>query len=572
MNTTLRHLLASAACAVLGFAALHAQTDVHSDNAAGCGFAVFNDGGEARALANTAQQNPALYQRMIERAKQGPNRSMLRVADDIVNTFVIRNRQTDQYDEVTATLVYQGSRARIWVDNKDKANISQTTINSLARGLDSLTPTKSRDAQLSIILNDEAVFGRPAPNRFDLSNPDVEDFLLTDIKDNLIGAFVAGFFSPWDQTDNPGSNRMNILYIDSHEGLQGGVPSILNTMAHEYQHLIHYNTNSQSEIVFNEGCSEVASILNGYQNRSNNGFLSNTNWPMFGWNSNDGTKVLVDYERAMTLMHYFTEQCGERFLTAFNETKTTGMDRVAGALKAIGDNRDWRDLFSSWVAANYMGNFNQPYGYKDRLSNSVPNAFASFTNTSFPDTGSVSLQQYGSAYAVYTKPGPVRVTFHANQPMRVMAMLYRGGKWVECWQLESNTEYVIGSYATYDKVVFGFANLSFNGQTVRWDINGVALGVDNESHAANGLSLAEIRPNPATGPVTLRFTTPVAGDATVQLFDTRGTLVRTIASGEHFDAGDHELSINTSDIPSGAYLVRLIQNGRGVSRSLMVVR
>src|SRR5205823_11173394 len=124
---------------------------------------------------------------------------------------------------------------------------------------------------------------------------------------------LAGYFYPYDQQDVAGSNRMNLLYIDDNEGLNGQtnqiptagsqnatISSLLNTLAHEYQHLIHYGRRSGSEIVYNEGCSEEASILNGYQNRANTLYYKNTNVSMFSWPSPDETNgdvILGAYER-----------------------------------------------------------------------------------------------------------------------------------------------------------------------------------------------------------------------------------------------------------------------------------
>lgn len=572
----------------LGLPAVTAQTsnqqDEHVPPIGGalrgvCGTELFNDGKEAEALAATARTNPALYQRIMDREKHPDRYSPKRVADDIFNVFLVRNRKTGAYDEITAALVYLGKRARIWVDTTDRKRIKTATVAALAKGLDSVTVAASRNPAKSIIENDEEVFGKAPANNFDPDSPEVTDFLLTDIKDQLTGAFVAGFFSPWDQTTNPGSNKMNLLYIDSREGLgtqnSSAIYEVLNTMAHEFQHLIHYNTNNASNVVFNEGCSEVASILNGYQNRQNTGYLLNTNVPMFKWNYDDGTLILRDYERAMTFVHYMHEQCGEQFITALTHTKTDNMDRVADALRQIGDSRKWEDLFCSWVAANYAGNFTQPYGYRDRLSTATPTSHGTF-NAPFEPTGSIIVQQHAAAYLVYNNPGAVKVKFNASQPMKVMAMLYSsvGGstKLVEIWQLDNNMEYTIGTYAKYNKIVFGVANLAFNAQTVKWDISSVTLGADEENSVSGGLSISAVTPNPTNGPAAIRFTVPVSGTVSAALYDMRGALVRTIAEGESFTAGEHELNVATDGLAAGTYIVRLVQGPRMANRSLVVLR
>jgi hypothetical protein len=549
--------------------------DSHVDAAASgivCGTLLFNDGGERQALANTERNNPALYHRILERSKVASSRAMQSSNDGVILTFLMRNRVTGQFDEVQAKLVYEGVRARIWVDVVDTTRIKATTINQLAKGLDSTT-TKGRNTQNSIIENDEEVFGAAPVNTFD--NARSCDFLLTDIKDNLNGGFVAGFFSPYDQTDAPGSNKMNLLYIDSKEGIQSGISNVLGTLAHEYQHLIHYSTNNQSEVMFNEGCSEVASILNGYVDRANTGFLKNTNVALFGWDYDEAAKILADYERALTFVHYLYEQYGETFLTTLNKTKSRGMDRVADALKAMDIKDNWKDILSAWVAANYLRTFSDPYGYTLRLSNSVPtlNLNASTAGT-FADTGSANLMQYASIYNSYTKPGPFKATFHSSLPMRVMAMLYKGTTPVEVWQLEKDSVYQIGGNGnTYDKVVFAVVNLHNNAQTVRWNFEKLAAGVAEEHAAASGgLAVSSIVPNPAQGPVKVTFTTAQNSATTVQIFDARGALVRTLVDGERYEAGQHELAITTEGLSTGAYMVRVSQGASNASHVLIVTR
>ncbi|MEP7219757.1 MAG: hypothetical protein ABI876_12625, partial [Bacteroidota bacterium] len=271
--------------------------------------------------------------------------------------FFVRDRNTNQYATVNATLMYDGRYAQIWVDNVDTVRVKKATIATLGKALDSSTAASSRNPSQGIIQNDIDVFGN---YRDQFSQDGKIWFLMTDIKDGFSGgAFVAGFFSPWDQTSQPGSNQLNMLYIDSHEGLGSQSPSnlrdLMNTLAHEFQHLIHYYTNNQSEVFFNEGCSETASIINGYANRDNSGYLANTNVSLFRWTYEDatGNLILADYARAMNFVYYLYDQYGEGFLHAFNQTRSTGMKRIDDALNVIGVPPSWQEILKGFAVANY---------------------------------------------------------------------------------------------------------------------------------------------------------------------------------------------------------------------------
>ncbi len=78
----------------------------------------------------------------------------------------------------------------------------------------------------------------------------------------------------------------------------------------------------------------------------------------------------------------------------------------------------------------------------------------------------------------------------------------------------------------------------------------------------NGRVALAVGRNPARGSGLVEFNLPVGGHATLQVYDTRGRLVQTIAEGR-YDSGRHTATWNGRDaaggkVSSGMYLVRLI--------------
>ncbi|MBS1914209.1 MAG: T9SS type A sorting domain-containing protein [Bacteroidetes bacterium] len=542
---------------------------------------VFNDGREQEALANTARNNPELYRRMVERSKHDNRAVLLSTSlDDVIVPFVIRNRVTDQYDEIEAKLVFQGRRARLWIDLRDTLRVKKTTLAALAKGLDSATTTLSRNPNKGIIDNDEEVFGLPPVNRFDPSTPDVEDFLLTDIQDNFSGGSVLGFFSPWDQTDNNGSNKMNILYIDSKEGLANqtanDIASVVSTLAHEYQHLIHYRWNPQSETFPNEGCSEAASTICGYHDRQNADYLGNTNLPLFRWSS--GTPYIdleIDYQRGMTFLRYLYEQLGEGFMMKLVQTKTTALDRFNDAMQASGNSGTMNDMLKGFAVANFVlrGYSDPRYVYKLQLSNSVAKLTNSYTGT-FPATGQVAVQQYASAYNLYSFSAPqgLKIKFEGSQAFTVMALLYRNNTLAEIRELNPNEDNVLGETVGCNKMAFAIVNLAFNGQTIKWTVESVTSGVDNPAALDNAVAIANVTPNPATGPVAINYRTDGTEPVYMQVYTVAGQLVRTLLDGTRMESGPHVATFDPAGLPSNAYIVRLRQGSRASSHAVVIDR
>ncbi|MBS1913484.1 MAG: T9SS type A sorting domain-containing protein [Bacteroidetes bacterium] len=560
----------SAVPAGSGFAALH-----------GCGTFLFNDSAlEARAAANTAARNPGLYRAMLERSRsKGPGRTVLGGNDEF-NQFFVLNRVSEQFDQIAAKLIYKGRRARIWIDLQDTLRVKTSTIAALARGLDSATAAGSRDPGKGVIENDEDVFGLPPANRFDAATPNVEDFLLTDIQDGLTGGNVLGYFSPYDQTDNPGSNQMNILYIDSREGIgnqnAGAIASLVSTLAHEYQHLIHFRYNPNSETFFNEGCSEAASTICGYNDRDNTLYLTASNIPLLRWsNDSDFNSLEVDYERAMTFIRYNYEQFGETFLKKFVATQSTGMNRIAAALTQIGSTVTWQNMLKGFMVANYVRkSFSDPqYTYRLALSSTFAHVTNSYNGT-FPATGQVTLQQYAPAYNYYnfTKQQGMTIRFNGTQPFKAMALLYRNGALLEIRELMPNQPNTIEANPGYSRMVFVICNLYPSSQTVNWNVESIASGVEDAADAANTLAIAGVSPNPATGPMHVAYRAADHGPVTVSLFDLQGRELRTMVDAEQSSGGLRAMTFDTGALPGGVYMIRLEQSGHAVSRAVVVQR
>ncbi len=577
-------LLATAlmiATAQFGVAQQRFLPDVHNHapGRGACGMIQMGDGREADALYNTAKKNPELYRRMIERSKRPAAARMLSVADDITNVFQVRNQLTDMFEEVTAKLVFDGRRARIWVDLRDTGFVRKATIATMARALDTSTSAASRNPALGIIENDEAVFGLPPANRFDDVTPNVEDFLLTDIKEDVTNGVTLGYFSPWDQTDNPGSNKMNLLYIDTRQGLGNqnatALNSVLSTIAHEYQHLIHFNLNPDSEIFYNEGCSELASTLCGYYDRTNANFLSNTNTALLRWSTGDGNLLEIDYQRALCFMRYAYEQYGEAFVTKLVASTSGDVDRLSDAFAGIGLPKDWQSMMRGfWTTCYVVRNYpDSHYVWRRSLSNSAAKVTNTYANQ-IPATGEAIVQQYAAIYNLYTlgTPGGLKIRFQAGQPYAVMAILYRGTQIAEIKPLANNVDNVLGQDVAYSKIMLVVINLSFNAQTIRWTAEGVTTGVDDATAGTQRLAFTSVAPNPASGPAVIRYRTTGSRPVTLRVFDLQGSVVSTLVAAEQLAEGEHVATLPGDGLASGTYLLRLEQGAATAISTVSVAR
>lgn len=97
-------------------------------------------------------------------------------------------------------------------------------------------------------------------------------------------------------------------------------------------------------------------------------------------------------------------------------------------------------------------------------------------------------------------------------------------------------------------------------------------GNPNE-HAVTGATMlaATIWPNPSSGTATVFVDIPAAGPASATLHDMHGSAVRTILEGI-YQPGRLDISLDATDLPSGAYTVVLTSGTRHATVLFHLVR
>lgn len=96
--------------------------------------------------------------------------------------------------------------------------------------------------------------------------------------------------------------------------------------------------------------------------------------------------------------------------------------------------------------------------------------------------------------------------------------------------------------------------------------------VDRHEASGSGTSLGAAYPNPASGSVSIPFFLASSGHVRLHLIDLLGREVATMIDGVDMEAGPHDVSIDTRDIPAGTYFYRLSVGDDVRMESLVVTR
>ncbi|MEW5768344.1 MAG: T9SS type A sorting domain-containing protein [bacterium] len=190
-----------------------------------------------------------------------------------------------------------------------------------------------------------------------------------------------GYFSPVDGFSRLATkylfpeertNEAEIIYLNStlleHKQLA------LATLAHEFQHMIHFHQKLRllglrEDIWLDEACSEYAEDLCGYSRPYRGSpleervkaFLAYPDDSLTDWQGRES-----DYASVRLFMHYFVEHYGgDRMLKTLLSCPKTGSEALEYGLACQGQSKDLSSIFTDWITANYVNNpgLGLPYAY-----------------------------------------------------------------------------------------------------------------------------------------------------------------------------------------------------------------
>ena len=318
-------------------------------------------------------------------------------------TFWASDFQDGTFYSLTATCARVGTHAYIYVE--DGQDVDGSVLDRIRDEFDS-----------TIYPKDTSVFGsEPRPG---VDGDERVYLLLLDIRDGWNGTtvtgYIAGYFhslNEYPNADLPAderySNEKEMIYIDLNPA-QAGSEASLGTVAHEFQHMIHWwmDSGHDEETWVNEGCSDLAQYVCGYGyprshlvtgSPSSPGFLEKPDHQLTltgpAWSS-PTNKVLASYGASFMWTLYLWEHYGgDDTIRRLVGEQANGIQGVNDALAAVGTGDRFEQVFRRWAAANYLDDGEGALGYR-------------------------SIELLDSGYDnITTFPRPVLAATHASYPV-----------------------------------------------------------------------------------------------------------------------------------------------------------
>jgi hypothetical protein len=258
----------------------------------------------------------------------------------------------------------------------------------------------------------------------------------------LGGVTIGGFFNDEDEYPNdekhPYSNEREMVVLNAN--LDVGSPMMLDVLAHEYQHLIHWNQDRDEALWVNEGLSmvapAVAGLSSGLQSTLGNAAMAfglDYDNSLTQWGERGQEAIISDYGSVGLFFTYVGEKFGGpgTFLNIAQQPEN-GIAGVLAGLREAGHPVEFAQLFTRWAIANLADDptLDEPphfYAYASPdlqgLRNSlealnrllpdlVPRLFAPVARIDrFPYEGEATLRPQAAHYIELTGSGTLNLTF-----------------------------------------------------------------------------------------------------------------------------------------------------------------
>jgi hypothetical protein len=214
-----------------------------------------------------------------------------------------------------------------------------------------------------------------------------------------LGEGVLGYTSAMDEYRREAyalSNQAEMITVNlDHSDV--GSPAYNALLARQFQHLIQWHQDRNEERWVKEGLSELAAALSGFDVAGlEQAYLKQTDTSLSNW-VNSGSQRGAAYLFAA----YFHQRFGDAGTRILTSEPANGIAGIDAALKRLGTDLTFEDLFADWLATNYVDSTatsdGSQYAY---LGIDLDRPIAAEFYDEYPVQVATSVQQLGADYIV----------------------------------------------------------------------------------------------------------------------------------------------------------------------------
>ncbi len=346
--------------------------------------------------------------------------------------FWVSNDETNKYFQVDATLQYVSPHLYFWV--QDNVNFDKNAINQLGDTFEKKIYPKDRE-----------FFGSEWTPGID---DDVHLYILVA---SGLGSGTAAYYSSADEYDPLAQQYSNAheMFVVNADNNDLRASYTFGALAHEFQHMIHWYHDRNEESWINEGLSEVAAFLNGYDvGSAPEEFMVDPDLQLNDW-PYDPSNPDADrphYGASFLYLSYLLDRFGENATKDLVADPLNGLVSVDDVLAKEGD-KDLQtgkqitadDVFADWAVTNYIDDPSVGDGqYTYKSFSNAPKAGDTETISRCPlDPQSREVHQYGTDYIRIDCSGDYTLNFSGSTTVGLIPVGAKSGSYA-FWSNKGN--------------------------------------------------------------------------------------------------------------------------------------
>jgi len=510
--------------------------------------------------------------------------SLIRNTDEDSLELWVYNFLNNTHTQLSVTRQINSTLCNIYVhDDIWNVTIDQTDVEHLRNAFEDSTfsdPTKG------VYELDTEMFGLTS----DIDGNGKTNILIYNIDDTNIN----GYFSPSDLLGGAYSNNMELLYIDDNPHGAGIHSSYCYaTLAHEFQHLIHCNHDTNESTWVDEGLAGFAQWVNGWispywmmlftQNPDNN---------LVQWNAG------ADYPQSYLFMHYLYEHYViEEENIIYNlvhatDNSTAGID---AALLETGWGADVtsKEVFNNWVIANHI---NDPvfmdglYSYSD---NPIGTGQFALNNTaeysSYPvSSDNISMNHWGVNYILFENIDlDLSVDFSGesvNSDFHVQFVKFLNDEPVEVVEMEldglmSGNITLQNPGIEYDKVLMIVTDTFTSYSQITYSYEAInSVNAEDEQVYIHSHNSVTNYPNPFNPSTTITYnqSTDINEDVQIVIYNLKGQKVKQYSAdnlaGKQYSVVWDGTDQTNKPVSSGIYYYNVISGNIALTKRMLLIK
>lgn len=326
--------------------------------------------------------------------------------------FWVHNLDTNTNNEVQATLRYATPHVYFWV--QDGVNVNEREMRALVDEFEEKIYPTTRE-----------FFGSEWTPGID---GDEHIYILYA---RGLGFSIAGYFSSADSVHPLIREYSNghEMFLFNADNTSLGDEFTYSVLAHEFQHMIHWNLDANETSWLNEGASELAAFINGYDGGGFDWlYISNPDLQLNDWPNSQGATT-PHYGAAFLFMTYFLDRFGDDATKALVRHPANGLESFDAVLADIGasdpltgDPVATDAFFMDWAVTNLLHSSSAGDGrfvYNNYSSARRASPTETITNCQ-PDPLSRTVHQYGVDYIAIECAGDYTISFTGSTVTKLL--------------------------------------------------------------------------------------------------------------------------------------------------------